>query len=73
MTQNDQHYYFTHGEKDERVYVRHFHYFKEYVLSNNINAEFWLVPDTYHVAAMLKYPQEYGLRMKNFFQKHLDK
>ena len=71
LRQNDQHYYFTHGENDERVYVRHFHYFKEYILSNNINAEFWLVPDTYHVAAMLKYPKEYGIRMKNFFQKHL--
>ena len=38
---------------------------------NNINADFWLVKDAYHVDAMLKYPEEYGLRMKKFFDKHL--
>ena len=73
LIQNHKHYYFTHGEADERVYVRHFYFFKEHVLSNNINAVFWLVPDTHHVEAMLKHPKEYGLRMKNFFEKYLDK
>jgi len=72
LKQNDQHYYFTHGENDERVYVSHFYFFKQNVLSSNISAEFWLVPNTYHVDAMLKHPREYGVRMKNFFNKYLD-
>ena len=45
---------------------------KKYVLSNNIDADFWLVKDAYHVDAMLKYPNEYGLKMKNFFEKYLE-
>ena len=40
-------------------------------VSKNINSDFWLVKDTYHIDAMLKYPDEYGLRMKKFFEKHL--
>ena len=38
---------------------------------NNINAEFWLVNDAYHVDAMFKYPDEYSKRMKKFFEKNL--
>ena len=68
---NHQHYYFTHGDKDQRILPRHMYFFKKYALKNNINADFWLVEDTFHVEAMLKYPDEYGLRMKNFFEKHL--
>ena len=29
LMQNGQHYYFTHGVSDQRMYVRHFHYFKK--------------------------------------------
>ena len=66
-----QHYFFTHGDKDQRILIKHFNFIKQYVLSNNINADFWLVKDAYHVDAMLKYPNEYGLKMKSFFEKHL--
>ena len=68
---NHQHYYFTHGDKDQRILPRHFYFFKNYASNNNISSDFWLVKDTYHVDAMLKYPDEYGLRMKKFFEKHL--
>ena len=68
---NQQHYFFTHGKKDKRILPRHFYFFKNYASKNNIKAYFWLVKDTYHVDAMLKYPEEYGLRMKEFFKKYL--
>ena len=67
-----QHYFFTHGEEDQRILIKHFNFIKQYVLSNNIDADFWLVKDAYHVDAMLKYPDEYGLKMKNFFEKYLE-
>ena len=66
-----QSYYFTHGEEDQRMYVSHFNFIKDYVRLNNIKAEFWLVKNVGHVDAMLMYPEEYGLRMKNFFNKNL--
>ena len=68
----EQHYFFTHVEKDQRILIKHFNFIKQYVLSNNINADFWLVKDAYHVDGMLKYPEEYGYKMKNFFEKYLD-
>ena len=67
-----QHYFFTHGEEDQRILIKHFNFIKQYVLSNNIDADFWLVKDAYHIDAMLKYPNEYGLKMKNFFEKYLE-
>ena len=67
-----QHYFFTHGEEDQRILIKHFNFIKQYVLSNKIDADFWLVKDAYHIDAMLKYPDEYGLKMKNFFEKYLD-
>ena len=67
-----QQYFFTHGEKDQRILIKHFNFIKQYVLSNNINADFWLVKDAYHIDGMLKYPEEYGYKMKNFFEKYLD-
>ena len=66
-----QYYFFTHGEKDKRIPVHHFQYIKDFSILNNINAEFWLVKDSYHVDAMFKYPEEYGVRMRKFFDKHL--
>ena len=66
-----QYYFFTHGEKDKRIPVHHFQYIKDFSSLNNINAEFWLVKDSYHVDAMFKYPEEYGVRMRKFFDKHL--
>ena len=39
--------------------------------TNNIEANFWLIPNAYHVDAMLKYPDEYGQRMKQFFEENL--
>jgi len=67
----NQNYFFTHGDKDLRVLPHHFDFIKKYVETKNINADFWLVQDAYHVDAMFKYPNEYGLRMKNFYMKHL--
>ena len=55
----------------KRILPRHFYFIKNHALKNNISADFWLVKDTYHVDAMLKYPDEYGSRMKKFFEKHL--
>ena len=68
---SNQKYYFTHGDKDQRVLKHHFDFFKDYSQNNNINADFWLVLDSYHVDAMFKYPDEYGRRMKFFFEKNL--
>ena len=67
----NQHYFFTHGDKDLRILPRHFQFLKKYSDENNINANFWLAKDSYHVDAMFKYPNEYGLKMKNFFEKYL--
>ena len=68
---NHQKYFFTHGEDDQRLLVSHFHFIKNYAIINNINADFWLVPNTGHVDAMFMYPEEYGKRMKFFFEKYL--
>ena len=68
-----QHYFFTHGDKDLRVLPHHFDFIKNYSTSNNIKAEFWLAKNSYHVDGMFKYPEEYGLRMKKFFEKNLSK
>jgi len=70
LTRN-QNYFFTHGDKDTRVLTHHFNFFKDYVKNNNISADFWLVENSYHVDAMFKYPEEYGLKMKKFFEKNL--
>ncbi len=71
LNQGNQYYYFVHGEKDQRVFRKHFNYFQEYVKKNNINASFWLVENSYHVDAIFKFPEEYGLKMKDFFQENL--
>ena len=69
---NNQFYYFTHGEKDKRIPFHHFKYFQNYSKNNKINSSFWKVPNAYHVDAMYKHPEEYSLKMKNFFEKHLN-
>lgn len=66
-----QNYFFTHGDKDQRMLVRHFNYFKKYTEENNIKANFWLAENSYHVDAMFKYPNLYGKKMKNFFENNL--
>ena len=66
-----QNYFFTHGDKDLRVLTHHFKFFKKYSKENNIKADFWLAKNSYHVDAMFKYPNEYGLKMKYFFEKNL--
>ena len=68
---NNQSYFFTHGFKDKRVLFHHFEYFQSYVSEKNINADFWMIPDAYHVDAMFKYPDEYGYKMKKFFEENL--
>ena len=68
-----QKYFFTHGGKDQRMYVNHFNFIKKYAQKNNIKAEYWLVPDAGHVDAILMFPEEYGFKMKNFFLKNLIK
>ncbi len=67
----EQNYFFTHGEKDLRVLPHHFQYLKQYSKENKIKADFWLVPDAYHVDSILMFPEEYGFKMKNFFETHL--
>ncbi len=67
-----QFYFFTHGDLDTRVLTRHFNYFKEYTNQNNINAEFWLAEDSYHVDAMFKFPEVYSKKMEDFFNKNLE-
>ncbi len=67
-----QSYFFTHGDNDKRVLTRHFNYYKEYTLINNINAQFWLVKDSNHVDGMLKYPLEYADKMELFFNSNLN-
>ena len=66
-----QHYFFTHGDKDERMFVRHYEYFKNYAEQNNIKASFWLAEDSYHVDGMFKYPEIYGEKMHKFFKENL--
>jgi len=51
--------------------VHHFEYFQNYINKNNIEADFWLIPDAYHVDAMFKYSDEYSQRMKQFFEEEL--
>ena len=69
----DQNYYFTHGDKDLRILTHHFDFFKKYAQNNNIKASFWLAKNSYHVDAMFKYTEEYGNRMRDFFEKNLQK
>ncbi len=68
---DNQNYFFTHGDKDTRILVHHFDFIKNYAINQNIKAEFWLAKDSYHVDAMFKYPDEYGKKMKYFFEKNL--
>ena len=68
-----QKYFFTHGDKDLRVLPHHFDFIKNYSAENDITADFWLAKNSYHVDGMFKYPEEYGLRMKDFFEKNLSK
>ena len=37
-----------------------------------LNADFWLAENSFHVDAMFKYPEEYGKKMKIFFEKNLN-
>ena len=69
----NQNYFFTHGDKDQRVLTHHFEFFKKFSKQNNIKSQFWLAKDSYHVDAMFKYPDLYGLKMKNFFETNLSK
>ena len=66
-----QSYFFTHGDKDQRMLVRHFEFFKKYSIEKNINSAFWLANNSYHADAMFKYPDEYALKMREFFYKNL--
>ena len=68
---NDQNYFFTHGDKDQRMLVRHYHYFKKYTEENKIKSEFWLAENSYHVDGMFKYPDLYAAKMGNFFETNL--
>ena len=65
-------YFFTHGEKDQRILPKHFYFLKNYSIKNNIKANFWIIPGAYHVDGMFINPEEYGIKMKEFFLKHLN-
>lgn len=67
-----QSYFFTHGDKDQRMMVRHYDFFKQYAEENNIKSEFWLSKNSYHVDGMFKYPDEYAKKMKIFFEENLN-
>ena len=66
-----QSYFFTHGDEDKRVLIRHFKYYQDYALKNKINAKFWLAKNSNHVDSMLKYPAEYSDKMETFFNSNL--
>ena len=66
-----QNYFFTHGDKDQRMLVRHFEYFQKYSEENNIKSDFWLAENSYHVDGMFKYPDLYSEKMKKFFEDNL--
>jgi len=68
-----QNYFFTHGDKDLRVPKHHFDFFKDYANKNNIKANFWLAENSYHVDAMFKHTEDYGSKMKIFFESNLRK
>jgi len=68
-----QNYFFTHGDKDERILPHHFFFIKDYSKKNNINAEFWLVPNAGHVDSLFMMTEKYGEQMKKFFSKNLAK
>ncbi len=68
---SDQNYFFTHGDKDQRMLVRHYYYFKKYAEDNNIKSKFWLAENSYHVDGMFKYPDLYSEKMKDFFEDNL--
>ena len=67
-----QNYFFTHGQQDQRIYVSHFNFIKNYSMKHNIRAEYWLVNDAGHVDAIFIDPEKYGRRMKAFFEKNLN-
>tara|TARA_B110000438_G_C15780096_1_gene635910 strand:- start:551 stop:1546 length:996 start_codon:yes stop_codon:yes gene_type:complete len=69
----EQNYFFTHGENDLRIPVHHFNFIKRYAVNNNIKSDFWLAKKSYHVDSMFKYSEEYGLKMKNFFESNLER
>ena len=69
---NNKNYFFTHGDKDQRMLVRHYNYFQKYTEENNITAEFWLAESSYHVDGMFKYPDLYAKKMKDFFESNLE-
>ncbi len=66
-----QSYFFTHGDSDKRVLTKHFDYFQEFSLKNDINSEFWLIKDSDHLDGMLKYTDEYSDKMEKFFNSNL--
>ena len=53
--------------------MNHFNYIKKYAEKNNIDAEYWLIPDAGHIDSILMFPEEYGFRMKTFFLNNLNK
>lgn len=65
-------YFFTHGDKDQRMYVSHFNRIKNYASENNIKFQYWLVPNAGHVDSIFLYSEEYGRKMKLFFEKNLE-
>ena len=68
---SEQNYFFTHGDKDQRMLVRHYDYLKKYAEENNIKSNFWLAENSYHVDGMFKYPDLYAEKMKDFFEGNL--
>ena len=68
---NHQNYFFTHGANDQRMYVSHFNFIKNFSTTKGLKAEYWLIPNGGHVDSIFLHPEEYGQKMKSFFEKHL--
>ena len=67
----NQNYFFTHGEKDKRMYASHYYFIKNHAEKNKINSDFWLVKNAGHVDSLFMHPKMYGNKMKIFFEKYL--
>ena len=57
---NHQNYFFTHGANDQRMYVSHFNFIKNYSTTKGLKAEYWLIPNGGHVDSIFLHPEEYG-------------
>lgn len=63
--------FIVHGTADERINIHHTRDLAALAKQTVANVTVWLAPDAKHAQAVLKYPQEYGRRLVNFFRQKL--